>query len=123
MGSGLFFITCCFIISIILVIKCRIPIFSAHTFLLLFCALYTVMPFLASLGIYPRTVWLSSLSQRKDLLNIHLVVVGLCLVSFSISYVKTIGKTFRYKANGPNIIVKQKKPNPSEYIVLIFIAI
>jgi len=122
MELGLIFIICCFIFSITAAIKCKLPIFSTHSYLLLFCALYTAMPYLASIDIYPKTVWLSSLSQRKDLLNIHFFVVGLCVISFTITYVNTIGTFFHNKAIKHHLITKIGKLNKSEYMVFILIS-
>lgn len=115
----------------ILAVYKRLPLVSPYYFFLLFCLLYTLIPLLVINDIYPtNTVWLLSLSQRRDLLNIHLINVSVALIAFSFVYARKIGNIYKRNVAATKISLKitpgQDKATVGEetvFLICIFLLI
>jgi hypothetical protein len=60
----------------------KILLFSNTTVFLFFSLLYSLIPLLVSYGYYPKTVWTLSLSDKSDLVQLHILIVGLSNLAF-----------------------------------------
>ena len=79
------FIASFFLIAFLYLRK-KIKIFSAATIFILFSLLYSIAPYLASIGIYPASLGILTLVNNEALIDIHLFNVGLSIISFLLFY-------------------------------------
>ena len=94
--------------ALLLTLHSRAPLLSPAYLLYLFSAIYTVFPILALNNIFPSTVWLLSLNQREDLIDIHLLNVGMALLSFALFH--SFGLRGIYKKTSTDMVqIKTKE--------------
>lgn len=71
-----------YIVTLYFIVRGKILFFSNTTVFIFFSLLYSMIPLLVSYGYYPKTVWTLSLSDRTDLVLLHIFIVGLSNLAF-----------------------------------------
>lgn len=105
----------------------HLTIFSPLVIFVFFCILYSIFPYLAYVDLIPTSVWVLPLLNQKNLIDIHLINVGLSIFTFSLCYGYALGnikRKWRIEASNINLDVKKSKTTkPERRVLFIFFLI
>lgn len=120
MGISIYIISLLLYFSLISIRK--ISLLSPVSPFIFFSILYSIFPYLANIGVYPENVGILSLIKDDELINIHLLNVGISIIFFLIAYLISIRKL---KTSFSNSLYSKSSclHRGEKYLIVIYIII